>query len=59
MKMTVQVETPRLNEQGKRNIKRFPTDFMFQISQNELITLQSQNATANVSGIGYEALFLK
>ncbi len=27
------VETKRLNEQVKRNIKRFPSDFMFQLNQ--------------------------
>ena len=29
------VETRRLNEQVKRNIDRFPADFMFQLSQKE------------------------
>ncbi len=29
------VETKRLNEQVKRNIKRFPKDFMFEISIRE------------------------
>lgn len=29
------VTTKRLNEQVKRNIKRFPEDFMFQINKNE------------------------
>jgi hypothetical protein len=29
------VETRRLNEQVKRNIKRFPDDFMFRLSQSE------------------------
>lgn len=29
------VETKRLNEQVKRNIKRFPEDFMFQPSQTK------------------------
>ena len=29
------VETKRLNEQVKRNIKRFPEDFMFQLTLNE------------------------
>ena len=29
------VETKRLNEAVKRNIKRFPTDFMFQLSDDE------------------------
>ena len=29
------VTTKRLNEQVKRNIKRFPTNFMFQLTENE------------------------
>ncbi len=29
------VSTKRLNEQVKRNIKRFPEDFMFQLTENE------------------------
>ncbi len=29
------VETKRLNEQVKRNIERFPDDFMFQLKENE------------------------
>ena len=29
------VPTKRLNEQVKRNINRFPSDFMFQLSSNE------------------------
>jgi len=29
------VSTKRLNEQVKRNIKRFPEDFMFQLTQDE------------------------
>jgi hypothetical protein len=29
------VDTKRLNEQVKRNIKRFPVDFMFQLTQSE------------------------
>jgi len=29
------VETKRLNEQVKRNSERFPTDFMFQLNDNE------------------------
>ena len=41
-----QVETKRLNEQVKRNSKRFPESFMFQISDAEWIDLQSQIATA-------------
>lgn len=29
------VTTKRLNEQVKRNTRRFPSDFMFQITQQE------------------------
>ena len=39
------VETKRLNEQVKRNIERFPEDFMFQLTQEEC--LRSQIATLN------------
>jgi hypothetical protein len=44
------VETKRLNEQVKRNIDRFPGDFMFQLSQEELLNLRSQNATSSWGG---------
>lgn len=40
------VETKRLNEQVKRNLKRFPTDFMFQLTSEELDLLKSQIATS-------------
>ena len=39
------VETKRLNEQVKRNTKRFPEDFMFQLTKDEC--LRSQIATLN------------
>ena len=39
------VEVKRLNEQVKRNIKRFPKDFMFQLTKEEC--LRSQFATLN------------
>ena len=38
----------RLNEQVKRNIERFPDDFMFQLTKEEWNTLRSQIATANI-----------
>jgi len=41
------IETKRLNEQVKRNSDRFPTDFVFQISAQELAGLKSQFATSN------------
>ena len=39
------VETKRLNEQVNRNIKRFPEDFMFQLTKEEC--LRSQFATCS------------
>ena len=44
------VETRRLNEQVKRNIKRFPKDFMFTITTKEYENLKSQNATSRMWG---------
>lgn len=41
------VETKRLNEQVKRNLNRFPEDFMFQLTQDEAVRLRSQIATLN------------
>ena len=45
------VETKRLNEAVKRNIKRFPEDFMFQLSKDEWENLKSQFATSSWGGI--------
>ena len=42
------VETRRLNEQVKRNIERFPEDFMFQLTKGEWEILKSQIATSNL-----------
>lgn len=39
------VSTKRLNEQVKRNIKRFPADFMFQLKAGEFKFQRSQFAT--------------
>ena len=41
------VETKRLNEQVKRNINRFPDDFMFQLTKEDVVALRSQIATLN------------
>lgn len=41
------VETFRLNEQVKRNIERFPEDFMFQLTKDENEFLRSQFVTLN------------
>ena len=45
------VETRRLNEQVKRNIERFPEDFMFQLTPNEFDNLKSQVATSRWGGV--------
>ena len=43
-------DVKRLNEQVKRNINRFPEDFMFQLKTSEITeSLKSQIATLNVS----------
>ena len=44
------VENKRLNEQVKRNIERFPDDFMFQLDNNETHNLKSQIATSSWGG---------
>ena len=43
------VETRRLNEQVKRNIERFPDDFMFQLTKEEFDFLKSQIAMSNIT----------
>ncbi len=45
------VDTKRLNEQVRRNIDRFPKDFMFQLTSKEFSNLKSQNATSSWGGI--------
>lgn len=49
------VTTTRLNEAVKRNIRRFPDDFMFQLTKEENTLLISQIATSNRRG-GYRKL---
>lgn len=44
------VTTSRLNEQVKRNLLRFPADFMFQLTKEEWDDLMSQNAISNRGG---------
>ena len=41
-------EVKNLNRQVKRNIRRFPKDFMFQLTQNEMDILRCQNVTTSV-----------
>ena len=42
------VTTKRLNEQVHRNRERFPQDFMFQLTKDEVDNLRSQNATSRL-----------
>ncbi len=44
------VQTRRLNEQVKRNLERFPGDFMFQLTEEEFENLKSQFATSSWGG---------
>lgn len=45
-----QVSTSRLNEAVKRNLKRFPDDFMFLLTKSEYENLISQFATSSSHG---------
>ena len=44
------VSTSRLNEAVKRNIRRFPEDFMFQLTEEEFKNLMSQIAISSSHG---------
>ena len=46
------VETKRLKEQVKRNIERFPEDFMFEMTEEELTIWRSQFVTSNSLKMG-------
>jgi hypothetical protein len=41
------VTTKRLNEQVRRNVKRFPADFMYQLSREEFESLKSHFASSS------------
>lgn len=47
------VETKQLKRAVRRNINRFPEDFMFELSDNEFSNLRSQFGTSNWGGIRY------
>ena len=50
------VETKRLKEQVRRNIQRFPEDFMFELTKEELQNLRSQIATSSWGGSRYSPM---
>ncbi|HVZ47486.1 MAG TPA: ORF6N domain-containing protein [Gemmatimonadaceae bacterium] len=43
------VTTRRLNEQVRRNLARFPDDFLFRLTPEEVTVMRSQFAAASVS----------
>jgi transcriptional regulator with XRE-family HTH domain len=45
-----QVEVGQMNRQVKRNITRFPEDFMFQLTRSEYDALKCQNGISNTRG---------
>jgi len=46
------VQTIRLREQVKRNINRFPLNFMFRLTEKEAVTMVSQNAIPSKKQMG-------
>lgn len=48
-----EVETKRLKESVKRNMKRFPKDFMFQLTKTEFENLRTQFASSKRGGTRY------
>ena len=46
------VPTKRFNEQVRRNLARFPADFMFQLTEEEWVALRSHFATSNEKPAG-------
>ena len=49
------VTTGNLNKAVKRNARRFPNDFMFQLTDEELKNLIFQNGTSSWKRIGFKA----
>ncbi|MFA5834436.1 MAG: ORF6N domain-containing protein [Bacteroidota bacterium] len=47
------VETRVLKQAVKRNIERFPSDFMFQLTEKEFAILRSQFVTSSWGGVRY------
>ena len=45
------VTTKRLNEQVRRNIARFPGDFMFQLTLEEVESLRSQSGDGSIYSV--------
>ena len=52
------VETRVLNQAVKRNISRFPEDFMFQLIPSEAEQLVSQNVIPHKKYVGWSLVFV-
>lgn len=50
------VETKRLKESVRRNIDRFPRDFMFELTKEEFSNWRTQFATSNADKMGLRVL---
>jgi hypothetical protein len=48
-----ELETKVLKQAVRRNIIRFPDDFMFELNESEFIALRSQIVTSNKGGVRY------
>ena len=48
-----ETETKRLKEAVRRNIQRFPDDFMFELTKKEFESLRTQFATSKKGGMRY------
>jgi len=51
------IETGNLNKAVKRNIERFPEDFMFQLTKEELENWRSQIVTSNLNIIFTDRIY--
>ena len=54
--LTYGVETKRLKEQVRRNLQRFPADFMFELNKDEFESLRSQFASSKRGGTRYNPM---
>jgi len=54
-----ETETKRLKESVRRNLNRFPPDFMFEMNEQEYHSLRTQFATLEKSGRGKHSKYLQ
>ena len=52
------VETRQINQAVSRNTDRFPEDFVFEVTEEEWVSLRSQNVTLNATGRGQHRKYL-